>query len=86
MTANQISFTAPKIERLTCEIDKQQSFYWDTKTPSLGVRVTAKGAKSYIFQTWFINKAIRVTIGDVNTWSIPKAQAEARKLKVKKAT
>jgi integrase len=82
MTPNQISFTAPKIERLTCEIGKQQSFYWDRKTPSLGIRVTAKGARSYIFQAWFVNKAIRVTIGDVNTWSIPKAQAEARKLKV----
>ena len=82
MTANQISFTSPKIERLTCDTGKPQSFYWDTKTPSLGVRVTANGAKSYVFQTWFVNKAIRVTIGDVNTWSIPKAQAEARKLKV----
>ena len=82
MSANQISFTAPKIERLKCEPDKLQSFYWDNKTPTLGIRVTANGAKSYIFQSWFINKAIRITIGDVNSWSIPKAQAEARHFKV----
>ena len=54
MSANQISFTAPKIERLKCEPDKLQSFYWDNKTPTLGIRVTANGAKSYIFQSWFV--------------------------------
>jgi len=82
MTNNQISFTAPKIERLKCNSGKLQSFYWDNKTPTLGIRVTANGAKSYVFQSWFINKAIRITIGDVNSWSIPKAQAEARHFKV----
>ena len=82
MAINQFSFTTPKIERLGCEPGKSQSFYWDAKTPSLGVRITAKGSKSYIFQTWFINKAMRITIGDINTWSIPKAQAKARELKV----
>jgi len=82
MTTNQFSFTAPKIERLKCELGKLQSFYWDNKTPTLGIRVTANGAKSYIFQSWFINKAIRITIGDVKSWSIPKAQAEARHYKV----
>jgi len=82
MVSNQISFTAPKIGNLKCESGKDQSFYWDSKTPSLGIRVTANGAKSYIFQTWFTNKAMRITIGNIETWSIPKAQAEARRLKV----
>jgi integrase len=82
LPTNLISFTAPRIERLKCTSDKLQTFYWDNKTPTLGIRVTANGAKSYVFQSWFINKAIRITIGDVKTWSIPKAQAEARHFKV----
>ena len=34
MTNNQLSFTAPKIERLKCNSGKLQSFYWDNKTPT----------------------------------------------------
>ena len=82
MADNKLSFTASRIVNLQCQTGKNQSFYWDSKTPSLGIRVTANGAKSYIFQTWFTNKAIRITIGKIETWSITAAQAEARRLKV----
>ncbi len=41
---------------------------------------TAAGAKSYIFQAKVNGKSMRLTIGDVNAWSIAKAQAEARRL------
>lgn len=82
MTTNYENFTAPNIKRLKSENGKNQSFYWDSKTPSLGVRVTANGAKSFIFQSWYINKSIRITIGNVDTWSISEAQSEARRLKV----
>ena len=82
MSVNQISYRAPKNERLKCEPDKLQSFCWYNKTTSLGIRVTANGAKSYIFQSWIINKAIQITIGDVNSYSISKAQEESRYFKV----
>lgn len=55
--------------------------YWDGKTPGLGLRVTAAGAKSYIFETRLHGKTVRMTIGDARTWSIAKAQAEATRLK-----
>jgi integrase len=82
MSANKISLTTSKIKALTCEEGKSQSIYWDSKTPSLGVRITPTGNKAFIFQTWFNNTNLRVTIGDVNTWAIDKAQTEARRLKV----
>lgn len=75
-------FTAPRIERFTCEAGKQQSFIWDTEAPGLGIRVTASGAKAYIFQSRADGKTLRVTIGDPKAWALTDAQAEARRLQM----
>ena len=75
------NFTAGRVASFMCEPDKQQSIYWDGKTPGLGLRVTAPGAKSYIFETRLHGKTVRLTIGDVRTWKIGQAQAEATRLK-----
>ncbi|MBU3640829.1 integrase family protein [Polynucleobacter sp. Fuers-14] len=80
MTAKQ-NFTAGRVEAFKCESGKEQSILWDGKTPSLGLRATAKGAKSYIFQTKLHGKTLRLTIGDVKTYAISQAQAEANRLK-----
>lgn len=80
MTAKQ-NFTAARVESFECESDKEQSILWDGKTPSLGLRATANGAKSYIFQTKLHGKTLRLTIGDVRTYSISQAQVEANRLK-----
>jgi len=82
MATKKIGFTAPKISVLRCESGKSQSIYWDNKTPGLGVRITPSGNKAFIFQTWFNDTNLRITIGDVESWAIDKAQAEARRLKV----
>ena len=58
-----------------------QTVYWDGKTPGLGLRVTAAGAKAYIFESRLHGKTVRLTIGDSRTWSIGKAQNEATRLK-----
>lgn len=77
----KVNFTAERVGGFKCEPGKQQTIYWDGKTPGLGLRVTAAGAKSYIFETRLHGKTLRVTIGDVRTWSIGKAQKEATELK-----
>ena len=82
MATKHIGFTASKIKELRCETSKSQSIYWDSKTPSLGLRVTPTGNRAYIFQTWFNGTNLRLTIGDIGTWSLGSAQAEARRLKV----
>ncbi len=74
-------FTAAKIAGYECEPGKNQTFYGDAKIPSLGLRVTAKGAKSFIFETSLNNKTIRTTIGDIRTYTIIAARAEATRLK-----
>lgn len=68
------NFTAGRIEAFKCAGDKNQSIYWDGKTSGLGLRVTANGAKSYIFETSLNKKTIRITIGDVSTYTIDAAQ------------
>lgn len=75
------NFTAGRVASFRCAPGKQQTIYWDGKTPGLGLRVTANGAKSYIFETRLHSKTLRLTIGDVRTWTIGKAQTEATRLK-----
>lgn len=77
----KVNFTAERVANFKCEPGKQQSIFWDGKTPGLGLRVTAAGAKSYIFESRLHGKTMRITIGDVRTWSIGKAQIEATDLK-----
>lgn len=75
------NFTAGRVAAFRCDDGKSQSIYWDAKTHGLGLRVTASGAKSYIFQARLHGKTIRLTIGDVRTWPVGKAQAEATTLR-----
>lgn len=78
----KVNFTAGRIADFKCGQGKSQSFLWDATAPGLGLRATASGAKSYIFQAKLNGQAMRITIGAPVTWDIPAAQAEARRLKV----
>ena len=87
--AKRDNFTAGRVEGFLCTEGKQQSIYWDGKTPGLGVRVTAAGSKSYVFETQLHGKTMRITIGDVKTWPLDapaksdkkSARSEATRLK-----
>jgi len=75
-------FTADVIASFECKAGKSQTIYWDAKTTGFGLRVTSTGAKSYIFEASLNNKTIRMTIGDVNTYTIDGKDAKyaARKI------
>jgi integrase len=75
-------FTSHTIKGFQCEEGKKQSIFSDKNTAGLGLRVTAAGNKSYIFETKLHGKTLRITIGDAKSWSIRKAQTEAARLKV----
>jgi integrase len=62
---------------------KQQIFLWDTESPRLAVRVTAGGAKSFVFEAKLNGQTIRRTIGDCDHWTVEEARKEANALKVK---
>jgi integrase len=75
----RVNLTAGRIEGFKCGTDGKQCFMWDTALAGLGVRATT-GAKAFIYQGRIDKKVIRVTIGDIRTWGIDEARAEARKL------
>lgn len=54
----------------------------DSEAPGLRVRVTAAGAKSFVYESKLNRQTIRRTIGDVKSWTIEQARAEARRLAV----
>lgn len=68
------NFTAGRIADFKCAEGKKQSIFWDGKTVGLGLRVTDTGKKSYIFETSLNSKTLRITIGDVSTYTIQAAQ------------
>jgi len=75
------SFTVARVEAYRCEPGKKQTIYWDSKSPGLGLRVTAAGARAYVFESRLFGKTFRVTIGDPRVWELIKARAEAGRLK-----
>ncbi len=88
---SKVNLTAGRVQTYLCE-GGSQSFLWDSQVNGLAVRATPSGRKTYILQTRFGGKAIRLTIGDVSAWSIeegrdksgniiaPGARQEARRL------
>ncbi|WP_262382074.1 Arm DNA-binding domain-containing protein [Acinetobacter guerrae] len=77
----KLKFTTAKVLKLDPpQDDKNQVFYWDSDTNSLSVRITKNENRSYIFQSRVSGKSLRITIGDVNVWSLEDARIEARRL------
>lgn len=77
--SNRVKFTVPKVENFA-STDGKEAFLWDSDTPGLGLRVTGKGGKSYIFRYNIGNRRNRLTIGSFKTWPLPSARQEARRL------
>jgi integrase len=77
----KVRFTAPKVAAFKCPSDKNQAFLWDNTTHGLGLRCTPAGESTYIFQSRFNDKTLRMVIGSPKTWSIEDAKEKARLLK-----
>jgi hypothetical protein len=76
-------FTAGRLADFQCPEGKSQAFMWCPDVQGLGVRATPNSArKRYIYESKVKGKTVRLTIGEVGVWSIPAAQAEARRLQV----
>ena len=79
----KVKLTAGRIAGFKCDESKAQAFLWCAEVPGLGVRTTPNSnAAGYIFQSKVKGQSMRVTIGKVSMWSIPEAQAEARRLQI----
>jgi hypothetical protein len=76
--------TATTIANLKVEEGKAYTKLFDTEVTGLGVRKTAKGVASFIFEKRPAGSGVakQVTIGHCKDWSIEKARARARQLVV----
>jgi integrase len=75
----KVAFTAGRIAAFKCPPDTEQSFMWDATSPRLGIRIKRAGKPVYVFQGELEGKSLRIVIGAVADWTIPSAQAQARK-------
>jgi integrase len=76
----KVPFTAGRLAGFKCPEGKPQAFLWDSTAPGLGLRETAAGARSYVFQGLYRGKTLRMTIGSPEAWAIKAAQDRAREL------
>ena len=81
-TDNRVNLTAGRVEAFTCPPDKTQAFLWDTDTPTLALRATPTGRKTYVFESRLNGATIRVNVGTVADWPIKKARTRAQELKM----
>lgn len=72
--------SAGLIERLTCPAGVPKAFLRDKEVAGLRVRVTANGAKSFVYEAKLNGKAISRTLGAVSLLTIDEAKYQAREL------
>jgi len=79
---NRVNLTAGRVEAFTCPPGKPQAFLWDTDTPTLALRATPTGRKTYVFESRLNGDTLRITIGTPTDWPIKTARSEAQRLKM----
>lgn len=77
---DRATLTVKRIQDFSCPESKGQSFLWDDDVKRLAVRCTPTGRKTFIVSGELHGKTVRLTIGDTQTWRIPEARTEARRL------
>lgn len=79
----RVKLTSGRIANFKCDAAKAQDFLWCDDVQGLAVRATPNSDnKVYIYQSKVNGKTMRSVIGKVSVWTIPDAQAEARRLQV----
>ena len=79
---SRVRLTSGRVDAFTCPNDKTQGFLWDTDTPSLALRATPTGRKTYVFESRLNGATIRITIGTLTDWPIEQARLKAQSLKM----
>jgi integrase len=79
---SRVRLTAERVADFNCPEGKLQAFLWDTGAPSLALRATPSGRKTYVFEARLHGQTIRVTIGTPKDWPIETARQRAQSLKM----
>ena len=67
---NRVNLTAGRVDAFTCPTGRPQAFLWDTDTPTLALRATPTGRKTYVFEARLNGSTIRINIGTLADWPI----------------
>ena len=73
---NRVRLTAGRVDAFNCPNGKPQAFLWDTDTPTLALRATPTGRKTYIFESRLNGATVRITIGTPTDWPIEKVDCD----------
>ena len=76
-TQNKLNFTKAMLNSLHLPSPGKRSLYHDSKVPSLGVRVTDTGHKSFVVYRKINGKPERITLGRYPDLSIEQARNKA---------
>ena len=79
---SRVRLTAGRVDAFTCPTGKPQAFLWDTVTPTLAIRATPTGRKTYVFESRLNGATIRINIGTLKHWPIEQARLKAQGLKI----
>jgi hypothetical protein len=56
---SRVNLTAGRVDSFTCPNGKTQAFLWDTDTPTLALRATPTGRKTYVFEApWHLRSTL----------------------------
>jgi integrase len=79
--ASRVRLTAGRVEAFGCPDNKSQAFLWDTEAPTLALRATPTGRKTFIFESRLNGATVRITIGTMLDWPLGDARTRAQELK-----
>ncbi|MCV2370005.1 tyrosine-type recombinase/integrase [Roseateles oligotrophus] len=78
---SRVRLTVGRVAAFACPEGKSQAFLWDTEAPSLMLRVTPTGRKTYAFEGRLNGSTLRVGIGTATDWTLDAARKRAVELK-----
>lgn len=78
---SRVRLTAGRVESFACPAGKSQAFLWDTDAPTLALRATPTGRKTYVFESRLHGETIRMTIGTMTDWPLGDARSRTQELK-----
>jgi integrase len=78
---SRVRLTAGRVASFACPPGKSQAFLWDTDTPTLALRVTPTGRKTYVFESRLNGATLRINIGTLAA-TLEQARAKATALAV----
>jgi integrase len=73
---SRVRLTAGRINDFKCPSSKSQAFLWDTDVPTLALRATPTGRKTYVFESRLNGATIRINLGTLAA-TIVEARAKA---------